>query len=407
MALGSDDILGREERPQPRLTGGRLIIAAAVLLVILVGGLIIGGEASLFVSQSYRALPFVPLAVLAYLGLYHGWARVLAVLWLLGLVFTIAGVAILSAVGALAQGLTLGGMEGSELVQPGLGLDPSDLGQVALVAGGTAAAVVVGALGFLRPVRRWAARFLPLDPDSFVHTIALVAVVTLTLQSFIPLIVLGEPPLITLVSGIITGGGELDLGENAAVLRGEIYGLIWLVPGAILAVGYGIRRDLREALRRLGLVRPTLGQVATGVGLGLALVLLVALLGLVIEWFWGLMGWEITGGSAFEEAFGTLLAPFLTPIGAVVLGLSAGLGEELAVRGVLQPRLGIILSNLLFTSLHAFQYNWDSLLVVFLLGAVLGLIRRRTNTTTSVIVHGVYDFVLVLAMTLQMPLVGQ
>ena len=58
MALGSDDILGREERPQPRLTGGRLIIAAAVLLVILVGGLIMGEASSSSVSLTAPFLSF-------------------------------------------------------------------------------------------------------------------------------------------------------------------------------------------------------------------------------------------------------------------------------------------------------------------------------------------------------------
>jgi len=133
----------------------------------------------------------------------------------------------------------------------------------------------------------------------------------------------------------------------------------------------------------------------------------VAVLSLGVDWFWGRMGWTTSGSASFEEAFGTLMAPFLTPIGAVVLGLSAGLGEEVAVRGVLQPRLGILLSNLLFAGLHAFQYNWDALVVVFILGVVLGVIRRRTNTTTSVIVHAVYDFVLVVAVIAEIPLVGE
>ncbi|NPV07746.1 MAG: CPBP family intramembrane metalloprotease [Anaerolineae bacterium] len=400
MIVGPEETPRQDDRARPRFSGGRLGIVALVVLVIVVGGLLIGGEAAAFVEQGYRVLPFVPLAVLAYLGLYHTWARTLAVLWLAGLVFVIAALATGSAIGALSVGLPLGAPGGLEL-------DAADLSRVALVMGGMLAAAAVGALGFLRSVRRLAARYLPLDPDSFVHTIALVTVVTLTLESFVPLIILGEPPLITLLSGVITGVGDVNLGDRGGVLRGEIYGLIWLVPGAIMAVGYGIRRDLEQALRRLGLVRVTGGQAATGVALGVGLVLLVAVLGLVIEWLWELMGWETTGGAGFDQAFGTLLAPFMTPIGAVVLGLSAGLGEELAVRGVLQPRLGILLSNLLFTSLHAFQYNWDALVVVFLLGAVLGLIRRRTNTATSVIVHGVYDFVLVLAMMAEMPVVGE
>jgi len=79
-----------------------------------------------------------------------------------------------------------------------------------------------------------------------------------------------------------------------------------------------------------------------------------------------------------------------------VIGITAGLGEELAVRGALQPRLGILLSNLFFTSLHALQYNWDSLLVVFVVGLICGLVRKRTNTSTSAIVHGVYNFTLIM-----------
>src|SRR4029453_17037116 len=97
-------------------------------------------------------------------------------------------------------------------------------------------------------------------------------------------------------------------------------------------------------------------------------------------------GWPQTD----ENAFGELLKFAMSPIGAAVIGITAGLGEELAVRGVLQPRMGILLSNLFFTALHAFQYNWDALLVVFFVGLVLGLIRKRTNTTTSAIVHGTY-----------------
>ena len=75
----------------------------------------------------------------------------------------------------------------------------------------------------------------------------------------------------------------------------------------------------------------------------------------------------------------------------------------MAVRGVLQPRLGLLLSNLFFTGLHALQYNWDALVTVFVLGLVFGLVRNRTNTTTSAITHGSYDFVLTIGSVLQIP----
>jgi len=99
------------------------------------------------------------------------------------------------------------------------------------------------------------------------------------------------------------------------------------------------------------------------------------------------MDWPQTDMEAFEA----FRATYLSPLGAIILGVAAGLGEELVVRGVLQPRLGIWLSNALFTSLHALQYNWDALLVVFGLGMVCGVVRKKANTTTNAIVHGMHN----------------
>ena len=100
----------------------------------------------------------------------------------------------------------------------------------------------------------------------------------------------------------------------------------------------------------------------------------------------------MTDDDAVDELFGHAY----NPLGALVIGVSAGLGEELAVRGVLQPRLGLLLSNLFFTALHAFQYNLDGLLSVLLVGLFLGVVRQRANTSTSAIVHGAYDCILLL-----------
>jgi hypothetical protein len=41
---------------------------------------------------------------------------------------------------------------------------------------------------------------------------------------------------------------------QAGLLRDELYSLCWTLPAALFAVGYGVRRDLRAALQRLGLV---------------------------------------------------------------------------------------------------------------------------------------------------------
>jgi uncharacterized protein len=211
----------------------------------------------------------------------------------------------------------------------------------------------------------------------------------MTVICLMPLLVLGAPPFLAIVDQLT---GDAIGRDEAGQIRDLIYGLIWTIPAAFLAVGYGVSRSLPQTLQRLGLVRPTLRQVGAGVLIALLLVGAVQLLGTGITWLWGLLGWPVNDDDAFAELIGFAI----NPLGAVVIGVTAGLGEELAVRGVLQPRLGLLLSNLFFTSLHALQYSWDALLIVFLVGMVCGVVRMRSNTSTAAIVHGVYNFTLVM-----------
>jgi membrane protease YdiL (CAAX protease family) len=75
---------------------------------------------------------------------------------------------------------------------------------------------------------------------------------------------------------------------------------------------------------------------------------------------------------------------------AIVLGLCAGIGEEVLVRGALQPRVGLVAASLLFACAHV-QYTWFGILTVGLLGVALGILRARTNTTVAIVVHSLYD----------------
>ena len=106
------------------------------------------------------------------------------------------------------------------------------------------------------------------------------------------------------------------------------------------------------------------------------------------------MGWQTTD----QEAVWKLFSFALGPVGAVIVAVTAGVGEELVFRGVLQPRIGIILSSLLFTSVHAFQYNFDALVQVLLLSFTFGIVRKLSNTSTSALIHGGYDFIAFLGM---------
>lgn len=359
---------------------------AAIFLLLFAAGNAVGGELGQVMVASVNALPFAVLAVLAYLGGERpNWAWIASGLWL---ALMVAGASL------AALGLGIGALVGGPLNDPANPpqLTPGDLLRSGLIIVGIVASVVIGALPLLPAVRRGLARYLPIDPDSFVHTIALVAVVMIGLICSVPLLVLGAPPLLALIDPL---AGDANGRDNAGLLRDQLYGLVWTIPAAILAVGFGITRNLSAALERLGLVRPTPRQVLAGLGLALLLAGAVQLLGVGIDWLWGVLGWPLTD----EEAFGELLGFAFSPIGAVVIGVTAGLGEELAVRGVLQPRLGLLLSNLFFMSLHALQYNWDALLIVFVVGVVCGVVRNRANTTTAAIVHGTYNFTLIMLAT--------
>ncbi|MBI1298458.1 CPBP family intramembrane metalloprotease [bacterium] len=361
--------------PAPR-RGWGLLLGYLLLLLSVPVGLMIGGEAASFAGIGMVYAPFVLLAALAYLGINRGAARVFAVIWALVLVLGMA----LAAFGLTASvGMT-------DFADPAsFTPDMAALGGVALLA--LVSFVWLG-LSFVPAVRRTVSRILPLEPTSFVHAVALATVGSITLLAFTPLIVTGVPVLLTpAFLDMMTEGSSEQSG-----LLSTVYTLVWSVPVSIFVVGFGLRRTFAETLSRLGVARPTWAQVGIGVATALVLVVVVNALELVLDPLWTALGVQRTDA----EAFAQLIAFAFTPLGAVMVAVSAGIGEELAVRGVLQPRLGIVLSNLFFVSLHAWQYGWDALLVIFIVGAAMGILRKRTNTSVAAISHGVYNFTLIM-----------
>lgn len=372
--------LDLEQTEEPIRLRASALIGYGILLVAVLAGVMVGGQAGAFAQIGLIYMPFLVLAVLAYLGIRYLPAKFLALLWMV----VLFGLGMLSSVGFVLLAVA----DPAALTDPSA-MTPEIAGVMGGVFGFSVVALLIACLGFIPQVRRGLSRILPIDPDSFVHTVALVTVLGLTLVSFGPLLVLDEPPLLTTAA--------LDMVRESGAagndgLWAQIYTLVWTLPVALFVVGYGIRRNFGETLARLGLVWPTLRQIGIGVVMALVLVVAMNLLDLAINQIWQSFGWLRTDAEAFSE----LLAFALTPFGAIVIGVTAGLGEEVGVRGVLQPRLGILLSNLFFTSLHAFQYSWDALLVVFLLGLVFGVLRKYTNTSIAAITHGLYNFVVIM-----------
>jgi membrane protease YdiL (CAAX protease family) len=173
---------------------------------------------------------------------------------------------------------------------------------------------------------------------------------------------------------------------GARELWGSLIGMTLLALGA---VGFLVRRDVRGTLDRLGLRMPRPREWAVVViGVAALYGLNVAAEAIQTRWFPGL--------AAYDDRVNQAVAGSLGAGSALLLGVSAGVGEEVAMRGALQPKLGLLLTSLLFAALHV-QYSWVGIAVIVVFGLLLGAIRQRTCTTVSIAVHGIYDVLAVLS----------
>ena len=252
-----------------------------------------------------------------------------------------------------------------------------ELASLPLLALGLWLPSLLGLILLLRPARKLAARFTALDPDSPVHAVALSLSMLVLINLFF-----------TLGIGI---GNLADVMAESGSSGDTTILYLWVqqILTALLAVvgvGWLTRRSWRETRLRLGLTMPTSRQWLIGVGFGWGLVVVV----IIVEALASGMG---LGADAdverlTEQLLGSL---FLTPLGILTIGLSAGLGEETLFRGAMLPRFGFVATAVYFALVHS-QYGITlSTLIVLLLGLVLGWLRLRYNTSTAMITHAVYN----------------
>jgi membrane protease YdiL (CAAX protease family) len=165
---------------------------------------------------------------------------------------------------------------------------------------------------------------------------------------------------------------------------------------AIVGVGAGIRRSPRETLARLGYGPNSLrhvGVVALFIAGAFALSLAADYLFSVLQPDLYRQVGEVS--STLFDPSGLSLASAV--LFALLIGVSAGLGEETLFRGAVQPVFGIPATSVLFASMHV-QYGPSLLLgYIFVLAIGLGLLRRYFNTTTSFLAHAGYNALGILA----------
>ena len=233
---------------------------------------------------------------------------------------------------------------------------------------------VWGLMATLPEARRLLARWLPLEPSSTVHTLALI------------------------LAGLLIGGNVLVLSQGgleglaetseASSIGQVVVAEMFYAAAGILGVGLFVRRHGWKLVERLGLERPTAAQLKRSVRWIFAL--------LALQWITGALLYVTNPEQAelLDELNSLLLANMDTVWEWFLLAASAAAGEEILFRGALQPVFGLWATALLFALAHI-QYGLTPVtILVFGIGLVLGLVRRRTNTSVAIFVHFGYNFIL-------------
>jgi membrane protease YdiL (CAAX protease family) len=295
----------------------------------------------------------LPLVILANVAVGRRWAHI-AIGVLSGIT---AGVTFLfGALDLAGAGTTSAGAGGHNPL-------PVDVGIMVTAA--------VAAVLAAKPVRERVARILPIDPDHPVHAFALVLTVLLlgtqvTSIMFTNLSASPQPPLTV-----------VDL------IAQETPFLILAAAG----VGIFIRRNFSQTITRLGLVAPAWWHVV----LALAAAGVFFAFGQVMDAL--SHAWTPDVARQVDTTTQHLFGGLGGPVGIAAIALLPGICEEILFRGALQPRIGLIATALLFTSIHT-QYGVSlDAVSVFVIAVGLGLIRKFTNTTTSSICHISYNLV--------------
>ena len=262
----------------------------------------------------------------------------------------------------LVGALDLGG---AGLVQAGPAGQPIGLDAGIMVT--AAAAAILAA----RPVRERIARVIPIDPDSPVHAYALVLAV----------IMLGTQLATVAFADVLAIDQTLPPISVVDILASETPFLVMALAG----VGLYIRRNGAVTADRLGLKRPAWWQFALSLAAAGAFFALVqGADSLSHLWTPGI-------ASQVDKTTQHVFGGLNDPIGIAAIALLPGICEEVLFRGALQPRLGLVVTAVLFTSIHT-QYglSFDTLSVL-IVALGLGLIRKYTNTTTSSLCHVTYN----------------
>jgi len=227
---------------------------------------------------------------------------------------------------------------------------------------------IAGVLGLLYlwpPIQRALARVIPIRPGS--------PVIYLT-------IVLGLLLIAQQAGAQVQPGTPLTLAD----LLAQDIPLLLL---SFVGVGIFVRRSPREATERLGLLPPRQKRWWLVAVVGIFAFLAVAY---GIERVADML--SPSSQQQVTNATNVLFSHFNNPLGVILLGLMPAVVEETLFRGALVPRLGVLVTAILFAALHTQYAVTFATLEVFVLGIGLGLLRvRSASTLPCMVTHAGYN----------------
>lgn len=243
---------------------------------------------------------------------------------------------------------------------------------------------VVAIVVLIPKIRILLARVLPMEAGSSVHATAISMTATAFGVNLFQMLALS--PLIFAA----VADEQIAQQLQQSYLDVLVFPLLTLVLAALLGVGLYVRRNQSQTLERLGLTLPTARQMGIALGATAGLLAFSILTNVI---------WQAVDPRSLNDVGGVLKAltgNLVGVPGALAIGLSAAIGEELFFRGAYQPRMGLPLAALLFASFHVQYGITPATLLVLVIGVVLGVLRQRTSTTVCIVVHFLFNFVSVL-----------
>jgi membrane protease YdiL (CAAX protease family) len=247
-----------------------------------------------------------------------------------------------------------------------VGIGVGDLSPTLVVTALLAFATTLAVL-LVPPVGSRFLRALGLDPASPVHRVVAVAFVLTVLDAGVLFLELAEAGPVEIP--FYPSDPFVSLTSDLAL--------------ALAGVGFGLTRGRRDTLARLDLRPITRRQLVVAVLVAVVFHVVVG----AMEYVESVL---LPSVHALEDRFGYEFVGLPPWIGALLTSIAAGVGEEVLFRGALQPRLGVVLTALLFGALHV-QYQVPGMIVIVLIGIGLGIVKERTSTTFTALVHVFYD----------------